>query len=124
MKITIGRGLLESVLGLARELHPQEVVLLLRGKASRGEILIEDFLLPPFASAGLDFAQFPSHMLPIDFSIVGTAHSHPSGSASPSATDLNHFYGRVMLILSHPYRERSVAAYNSKGEPLPIDLKG
>ncbi len=124
MKITIGRGLLESVLELARELHPQEVVLLLRGKVSRGEILIEDFLLPPFASAGLNFAQFPSHMLPIDFSIVGTAHSHPSGSASPSAADLNHFYGRVMLILAYPYRETSVAAYNSRGERLPFSLEG
>ncbi len=124
MKITIGRGLLESVLELARELHPQEVVLLLRGKVSRGEILIEDFLLPPFASAGLNFAQFPSHMLPIDFSIVGTAHSHPSGSASPSAADLNHFYGRVMLILAYPYRETSVAAYNSRGEWLSFSLEG
>jgi proteasome lid subunit RPN8/RPN11 len=124
MKITIGRGLLESVMELARELHPQEVVLLLRGKVSRGEILIEDFLLPPFASAGLGFAQFPSHMLPIDFSIVGTAHSHPSGSVSPSVTDLNHFYGRVMLILAHPYRETSVAAYNSRGERLPFSLEG
>jgi proteasome lid subunit RPN8/RPN11 len=124
MKIATGRGLLESALDLARELHPQEVVLLLRGKVSRGEIRIEDFLLPPFASAGLDFAQFPSHMLPIDFSIVGTAHSHPSGSVSPSAADLNHFYGRVMLILAYPYRETSVAVYNSRGERLIFSLEG
>lgn len=123
MKIAIGRGLLESMLDLARELHPQEVILLLRGKVSRGEIRIDDFLLPPFASAGLDFAQFPSHMLPIDFSIIGTAHSHPSGSVSPSVTDLNHFYSRIMLILAYPYRGTSVAAYDSRGERLPFDLE-
>ena len=123
MKIAIGCELLESALDLARELHPQEVILLLRGKVNQGEIRIEDFLLPPFASAGLDFARFPSHMLPIDFSIVGTAHSHPSGSVSPSVADLNHFYGKVMLILAYPYKKTRVAAYNSRGELLSFRLE-
>lgn len=114
--------LIRSMLNLARELHPKEVILLLRGKVSRSEIHMDDILLPPFASAGINFAQFPPHMLPIDFSIVGTAHSHPSGLPAPSVADLKQFYSRVMVILAYPYVESSVKAYNSRGEPLHINL--
>lgn len=124
MKVLIDRQVLEAMLNLAREIHPREVVLLLRGKINRGDIKIEEYLLPPFASSGRGFARFPPHMLPIDFSIVGTAHSHPSISSTPSAADLNHFYSRVMMIFPYPYTEERAAAYNAKGERLPLSIIG
>ena len=108
------------MLGLASEMHPQEVVLLLRGKLNHGDFVIEEFLLPPFASAGRGFAQFPAYMLPIDFSIIGTAHSHPSGRWTPSIQDLHNFYGRIMMIFAYPYIEEMTAIYNGKGEQLSI----
>jgi len=58
-------------------------------------------------------------MLPIDFSVVDTAHSHPSGVLRPSATDLNKFYGRIMIIVAYPYRsEEDVAVFDSKGRQM------
>lgn len=123
MEIVINRELLRSMLSFARAKHPNEIVLLLRGKAKGGEMIIEEFLLPPFGTGGKGFAEFRPHMLPIDFSIVGTTHSHPSGSARPSPTDLNHFYARVMMIVAYPYTDECVAAYNSKGEALPLKIR-
>lgn len=120
MKVSIQRDVIEPMLEIARERHPQEVIFLLRGTVNHGDILIEDFLLPPFASAGVSFAEFPQHMLPIDLSIVGTAHSHPSGAYRPSTMDLNHFYSRIMIILAYPYRETNIGAFNSRGEDLNI----
>ena len=122
MKVLIDRRVLEAMLHLARELHPREVVLLLRGEVDGDEIRVTELLLPPFASSGRGFAEFPAHALPIDFTVVGTAHSHPSGSSRPSTLDLNHFYSRVMMILAHPYRESNVAVYNSSGEVLFLGM--
>lgn len=124
MEVVIERELLRSMLSFARAKHPNEIVLLLRGEADGGEMIIEEFLLPPFGTSGRGFAEFRPHMLPIDFSIVGTSHSHPSGSARPSPTDLNHFYARVMMIVAYPYTDECVAAYNSRGEALPLKIRG
>lgn len=123
MEVVIERELLRSMLSFARAKHPNEIVLLLRGEADGGEMIIEEFLLPPFGTSGRGFAEFRPHMLPIDFSIVGTSHSHPSGSARPSPTDLNHFYARVMMIVAYPYTDECVAAYNSRGEALPLKIR-
>ncbi len=122
MKVLINCETLEAMLSFARENHPREVVLLLRGKQEKDAVFIEEFLFPPFASSGRGFAQFPPHMLPIDFSIVGTAHSHPSGSSRPSASDLNNFYGRFMMIIAYPYGKEYAAVFNSRCENLIIEI--
>jgi len=122
MRVAIPGELLDSMLSFARMQHPREAILLLRGSIGKDEIILEEHLLPPFASTGKGFAQFPSHMLPIDFSIVGTLHSHPSGSPRPSPTDLNHLYGRIMVIIAHPYARDRVAVYNKKGERVNLEI--
>jgi proteasome lid subunit RPN8/RPN11 len=122
MNVVIPGELLDSMLSFARILHPREAILLLRGNIGRSEITLEEHLLPPFASTGRSFAQIPSHMLPIDFSIMGTLHSHPSGSPKPSPTDLNHIYGRIMIIVAHPYTRDHVAVYDKRGETLPMEI--
>jgi len=122
MRVAIPGELLDSMLSFARMQHPREAILLLRGSVGKDEIVIEEHLLPPFATSGRGFAQFPSHMLPIDFSIVGTLHSHPSGSPQPSPTDLNHLYGRIMVIIAHPYTRDRVAVYNKKGERINLEI--
>lgn len=124
MEVSIGKSLLDAMLDFALERHPDEIVLLLRGRVERGAVRVEDFLVPPLAVAGSNFAEFPLRMLPIDFSIIGTAHSHPFGVPTPSAGDLNNFYGRVMIILAYPYTSERAAAFNSLGERAPIKVLG
>ncbi len=96
--VRIERQVMESVLDYAKACHPKEGILLLRGKLRKDKTIIEEVVIPPLSVRGSGFSNFPLHMLSIDFSIVGTMHSHPSGALRPSTTDLNHFYGRVMII--------------------------
>jgi proteasome lid subunit RPN8/RPN11 len=101
--VEVDEELLDNMLEGARRLHPRETIALLRGKKKKETLTVSELIIPPFATHGHGFANIPLHMLPIDFSIVGTMHSHPSGNLTPSAADVNHFFGRVLMILGFPY---------------------
>ncbi len=104
-------------------LHPKETILLLRGKKSKEEIRVLELLVPPLATYGHGFANYPFYMLPMDFSLVGTVHSHPSGNKTPSDVDFNHFFGRILMIVGYPYNSpNDVVAYNSHGEKIPVQI--
>jgi proteasome lid subunit RPN8/RPN11 len=121
VSVSIPRSLLDAILAGAKQLYPRESFLLLRGKKSKAGITISDLLVAPFAVHGRGFASYPTHMLPIDFSIIGTVHSHPSGNTQASSVDLNHMFGRVLMIVGYPYvDERCVAVYGVNGERLPL----
>jgi proteasome lid subunit RPN8/RPN11 len=121
--VSISEDLFQAILEGARRLYPKETVLLLRGKRTRDAIIISDLVVPPLATYGHGFVRVPTHMLPIDFSIVGTLHSHPSGNMVPSSGDLNHFFGNMLMIVGFPYKnENNVAAYNCDGERLLVQV--
>jgi len=123
ISVSIRRELLEFLLENARYLHPRETLLLVRGKVNKNVILITDLLVPPFATYGQGFTSFSPTALPIDFSIIGTAHSHPSGSLRPSITDLNRSFGRILMITAYPYEsEINVAVYNRNGNRLKLQV--
>lgn len=113
-------GVLKTLLHLAKSAHPNEMVVLLRGEVGK-EIQIKDVLIAPFALGGEDFSEFPLDALPVDPSIIGTAHSHPRHVLEASDEDLNESYGRVSLIIAYPYSgTHDVAAYSSVGERLEL----
>jgi proteasome lid subunit RPN8/RPN11 len=59
----------------------------------------------------------------MDFSVVGTVHSHPSGNINPSHVDLNHFFGRILMIVGFPFSSaQKVAVYDSKGARVPFQV--
>jgi len=121
--ISINKELLEAILEGAKRLYPKETMLLLRGRKSKKSVEINDLLIPPLATYGRGFSSLPLHMLPMDFSLVGTAHSHPSGNLTPSHTDLNHFFGVVLMITAFPFRNKeNVAVYNRGGEKLTLQV--
>jgi len=122
-EVTIPKEILIMVLESARTLHPKETIFLLRGKKIKGSVNITELLIPPAATYGRGFSGFPTYMLPMDFSIVGTVHSHPSGSLTPSFGDLNNSMGKVIIIVAFPYKEEeNVAAYNRNGERLTLHV--
>jgi len=121
--VELPRDLLNAIFEGARRLYPKESFLLLRGKKSKNIIRVSDLVVPPLAVYGYGFANLPLHMLPIDFSIVGTVHSHPSGNVNPSAVDLNHFFGRILMIVGFPFVDaQNVAVYDSNGERMPLQV--
>ena len=121
--VQIPNEILECIFAGAKELYPRESFLLLRGKKRKGIIRITDLVLAPFAVHGEGFANFNPYMFSGDFSIVGTVHSHPSGNISPSHTDMNHFFGRILMIVGYPFQGPwCVAVYDSNAERLPLEV--
>ncbi len=120
MEIRVERGRLGEMLAFAEDRHPNEALLLLRGEAKRDAVTLTDYLFPPYAKTDSVSASYPIYMLPIDFSIMGTFHSHPSGSLEASAVDMTYMYGRFSMITAHPYGFGDVAAYNKQGERIMI----
>jgi len=121
--VSISQTLMEAILESAKALYPKETILLLRGEKSKDIIKVTDLMVPPLATYGQGFANIPTHMLPIDFFIVGTMHSHPSGNLTPSPADLNHFWGKILMIVGFPFADdRNVAVYNHEGEKLTLKI--
>jgi proteasome lid subunit RPN8/RPN11 len=118
-EVFVERAVVDSILSYAQMLHPRESILLLKGKVDKLKIVVNDTQIPPLATHGNTFSAFPLSRLPIDFSVVGVAHSHPSGALRPSVTDLNKFYGRIMLITAYPYQtEKNIIILDRQGKPL------
>jgi len=121
--VSMSEELLDSIFEGAKRLYPKETILLLRGKKVKDTIRVNDLVIPPLATYGHGFANYPLHLLPMDFSLVGTVHSHPSGNKTPSDVDFNHFFGRILMIVGYPYASlEDVAAYNSLGEKLLLNI--
>jgi proteasome lid subunit RPN8/RPN11 len=123
-EISVRREVLEQFLELCREIYPNENIMLIRGKVKHGAAEIEEFLIPPFSTYGGGFSGFSPFMIPFDLSIIGVAHSHPSGNVTPSNDDVNHFFGRIMIIAGYPYNDSILKAYDGKGITIPVRVLG
>jgi len=122
IEVTISRKLLLSILRSARASYPRETVLLLRGRSKGEKIEVTDILIPPLATHGRGFAAFPLHLLPIDFTLVGSVHSHPSGVLEPSVGDLNRRFSKVTMIVAYPFQEQNVGVFNDAGKRITLQL--
>lgn len=121
-RIALTANTRDSILSFCKMKHPNEGVLILKGKSKRDEILVDGLVIPPFSYTGPTFAGFPHSFLPFDLKYVGMVHSHPSGSARPSITDLHNFFGLVSLIVKSPYENDDIFAWNSKGEEIEVAI--
>lgn len=122
-KILIAESVLQGLLEFFRYSHPKEGILLLHGKTEKNEIIINEIVIPPQSVHGENFSSFPPFMLPVDVTLLGTAHSHPSGVLKMSFEDFNHFYGKIMVIIGYPYlSEKNIALFNRKGEKLKFTV--
>jgi len=119
-KVLLQKDVLDSILSYCKMNHPNEGILILKGKSKNGEIKIDGLVIPPFSETGPTFAGFPHSFLPFDMSYLGIVHSHPSGSAEPSVTDLHNFFGLVSLIVKFPYDDDSIFAWDSSGNSIPL----
>ena len=123
MKVKIKEDLLKAILENARLMHPREILFILRGEKKKDCVIISDIIIPPFATYGHGFATFSLSTLPIDFSIIGTAHSHPSGNLAPSIGDLNQAIGKIMMIVGYPYTKQNVKVYDREGNEIELKIR-
>lgn len=120
--VAITRQAVDGIITYSKAKHPNEAILVLQGNSNNERILIDRLVIPPFSMSGPYYSGFPVHDLPFDMSYLGTAHSHPGGSNKPSLEDLNHFFGVVSLIISHPYVDETLGAYNRNGDALDLRI--
>jgi proteasome lid subunit RPN8/RPN11 len=114
---------IDSLLSYAKMQYPREGILLLKGKVDKEKIVVSDVVIPPFATHGNRFSSFPLHTLPMDFSIVGVAHSHPSGVLRPSTVDLNRAYGRIIVIVAYPFlTSDQIVVFDKDGKELKYEI--
>ena len=120
--IVLTRETADGIITFAKSWHPNEGILILRGQHQHknAQVHIDGLVVPPFASHGPYYSGFPSYDLPFDLSYIGTAHSHPGGSNRPSLQDLNNFFGLVSIIISFPYDENCIGAFDRTGKSLPL----
>jgi proteasome lid subunit RPN8/RPN11 len=122
-QIIITRTAADGIISYSKALHPNEAILILQGKTTSKQVIIEGLVIPPFALSGPYYSGYSNFYLPSDSSYVGSAHSHPGGTNKPSLEDLNRgFYGAVSIIIAHPYEERTIAAYDRNGNKLEIEI--
>ncbi len=118
MELRIRKELTDGLLEYSKDMHPREMILLLRGKVGE-PIEVNEMIVPPSAIHGQGFSVFQPYMIPFDPSILGIVHSHPSGELRPSVYDLNHFYGLIMMIVAYPYESiKDIIIFNGKGREI------
>ena len=116
----IEREVLEMVNESAKDTFPNEFVATLRAE----EGVVTEVLLLPGTIQGTRSGVLLLHMLPIDFSVVGTVHSHPSHSNHPSGADLALFgrFGNTHVITCLPFDLNSWQAYDYNGKEIELEI--
>jgi len=84
--IRFERTVADSILTAAMSAYPREVILILQGKKVGDEIRLNNVLIPPLATYGRGFSILLGSMLAWDLTIMGVAHSHPSGGSQALGT--------------------------------------
>jgi proteasome lid subunit RPN8/RPN11 len=117
---SIRKRTLKMILEASKSSYPDEFGAFLR--AEKG--VIRELILLPGTVSGHRHASFMLQMLPIDFTIVGTVHSHPSGVCHPSEADLELFrkYGWVHIIACMPYDMNSWVCYDMNGDEKELEI--
>jgi len=119
----ITKKCLELIIECSKSNYPNEFGGLLRMDKKQKDTIHEIMILPGTVS-GDSHAIFRMHMLPIDFTVVGTVHSHPSPYENPSDADLHLFgkHGKVHIIVAYPYNDTSWKAYDYAGNEVEMKV--
>jgi len=118
-EITIEREVVEEIIQIARQSHPLEFMAMLEGKVSAGTLRINGLVFVPGDTSNHG-AVMKLFMMPMTTGTVGSVHSHPIPSATPSSEDLHFFAknGLFHLIIADPYIEESIVGYDTFGDVI------
>ncbi|MHA1819832.1 MAG: Mov34/MPN/PAD-1 family protein [Promethearchaeota archaeon] len=118
-RVLISKDLMKGILKWANDYYPEEVLGLLRKRNG----VVAEFILPPGFDSSPTMAIFSPNMLPIDTSIVGSVHSHPSGNITPSGADKAMFSRYPLnIIVGPPFNFNCIGCYDREGKPIEFML--
>jgi len=117
----IRKNTLKMILEASRDTYPNEFGAILRVD---DDGVIAELLLLPGTVQGTHSALFQLHMLPPDFNVVGTMHSHPSGVCYPSDADKHLWskFGGVHIICGSPYGPKDWRAFDNQGREISMEV--
>lgn len=117
---SIHRDVVDMMAQMGRANHPNEYGAALR--AEKG--VITELVLVPGMTGGDRHTFMNTWNLPIDASLVGTVHSHPSPYAIPSDADRQFFahFGHTHVIIAYPYNAYSWKAYDLTAEEIRLKV--
>lgn len=118
----IKKSVLRMILEASKSTYPDEFCAVLRYDRKKG--VITEIMPLPGSLFGKSGATLQLHMLPIDYTVVGTVHSHPSPSFKPSMNDLYLFekFGYVHIIVCYPFDEKNWCAYDLSGNKIELEI--
>lgn len=116
----VKRDVLRLAAACAKDSYPHEFGCMLRLK---GPTIIE-IVLVAGTIQGDRHAIFQFGNLPVDRSINGTLHSHPSPHPYPSDADFALFekHGIIHIIYGHPYGPDDWRCYDHTGTPTKLEV--
>lgn len=117
----IKKGLIDDLLQASKNTFPDEFFCLLGGNAKQQSV--EEFVVIP-AVFGKQHTLVQDWLKPVDKSIVGSVHSHPSPNNFPSDADIRSFprFGEIHLIFAYPFREQDARLFDARGKEIKFEL--
>ncbi|MCF7866456.1 Mov34/MPN/PAD-1 family protein [Candidatus Woesearchaeota archaeon] len=117
-EITISEETIQKICGIAKDTHPKEFLAFLEGRIIGNKIIITDILFQPYIAN--KHSTWGHIDLPLTSNVLGSIHSHPSYSNTPSRADL-HLFGKTGIvhgIIKKPYSEEDIQIYDNYGNKI------
>ena len=111
---------MQMIMEASKDSYPREFGAFLRAENN----VIYEIAILPGTVQGDHHTIFQLYSKPIDFTLVGSVHSHPSGFTIPSDADLSMFSntGAVHIIVGYPYNLENFTAYDRSGKRIEMKV--
>ena len=122
-EIQVKEEIIDEIINIAKESYPNEFMALLEGQIKGNMLKITGLIFLPVETSN-EGAVMQVFMQPLTTNSVGSVHSHPSYSASPSDADLHFFSkkGIFHMIIANPYNKENIMAYDSFGNTVDFNI--
>lgn len=122
-EVRVDREVLESVIYYAKKAYPNEFLAFFDGEIKDKILYITSLIFLPGETCETG-AVVHTELIPINTKYMGSVHSHPGPSASPSDADLTTFsrHGYFHMIVCLPYSLQTFKSYDRYGQPVDYTL--
>jgi proteasome lid subunit RPN8/RPN11 len=121
-KIIISKKVISTIIQFAKTSYPNEFIAFLQGKIENKTLKINSLIYQHFQSSQTS-AALKAILQPLT-NAIGSVHSHPSFSNSPSQEDLRFFNKNpgIHLIICNPFKIENISAYDYKGKKIDFKI--
>ena len=122
-EVRVDREVLESVIYYSKKSYPNEFLAFFDGEIKDKILYITGLIFLPGETCETG-AVVHTELLPMNSKYMGSVHSHPGPSASPSEADLKTFSknGYFHMIVCLPYSLETFKSYDRYGEHMDYSI--